>query len=144
MPPRYPAVCGFIAATLPCLVHAETNVPKPATVHLELNTMQDTEGACRLSFVADNRLDTDIEKAVFETVIFDGSNGVVTLSLFDFQNLPKGRPRVRQFDVAGIACGSIGRVLINGANTCTANGTASDMCDSALSTSSRIDVELLG
>lgn len=144
MPFRYPAVGVLITATLPSLVHAETNVQSPPTVHLELNTMQDTDEACRLSFVAHNRSDTDIDKAVFETVIFNGDGGVATLSLFDFQTLPKDRPRVRQFDVAGIACGSIGRVLINGANTCTATGAESDMCDSALSTSSRIDVELLG
>jgi len=113
-------------------------------IHLELNTVQDTGSACRLTFVAQNQIGQDIEQAVFETVIFDSGGGVLLLSLFDFRDLPSGTPRVRQFDVPGRGCDALGRVLINGANTCTAGGGEIDACSSALSVSSRIDLELLG
>ncbi|WP_299285952.1 hypothetical protein [uncultured Tateyamaria sp.] len=141
---RYTAACVLLAAAFPALAQADTDAQSPPTVDLELNTITDTDSACRLSFVAHNRTTSAIDKVVFETVIFDGAGGVATLSLFDFRDLPQGRPRVRQFDVPGIPCASIARVLINGANTCTAAGAESDICDSALSTRSRIDVELLG
>ncbi|MEX0280254.1 MAG: hypothetical protein AB3N13_03570 [Arenibacterium sp.] len=130
------------AILLPALAGAEDT--KTTGVHLELNSVQDAGNACRLTFVAENKLDQEIEKAVFETVIFDQSGGVVLLSLFDFRELPLNKPRVRQFDVPGQTCSAISRVLINGANTCSVGGAESDACGAALNVSSRIDVELLG
>ena len=113
-------------------------------IHLELNTVRDTGGACRLTFVAQNQTGQNIDQAVFETVIFDSSGSVLLLSLFDFRDLPQDTPRVRQFDVPGTACNGLGRVLINGANACSVDGAESDACRSSLSVSSRIDLELLG
>lgn len=111
---------------------------------LELNTVQNVDGACRLTFLAQNDTGTEIDQAVFETVIFDTSGGVVSLSLFDFRDLPAARARVRQFDLPGMACDSVGRVLINGANTCVVAGANSGVCQDALSLDSRLNVELLG
>ena len=130
--------------TAPCVTLAQSDEQSQMNIHLELNTLNDTDAACRLTFVATNGTNAMIDKAVFETVIFDSAGSVVTLSLFDFHELPSGRPRVRQFDVSGIACSSVGRVLINGANTCTADGEQSTLCESGLSLSSRVAAELLG
>lgn len=111
---------------------------------LELNTLQDVGGACRLTFVATNKTGQSVDQAIFETVVFDTSGGVVTLSLFDFRDLPAERPRVRQFDLPGVACDSVGQALINGANTCLVDGADSPVCHDALSLRSRLPVELLG
>ncbi|EEE38785.1 hypothetical protein RKLH11_2629 [Rhodobacteraceae bacterium KLH11] len=43
-----------------------------------------------------------------------------------------------------MACSSVGQALINGASSCVVNGAESEICQSALSLRSRIDVELLG
>lgn len=124
-------------------VSQETEVAEPRLL-LELNSLETVEQACRLSFVARNTTGTDIEKVVFETVIFDAEGGVSSLSLFDFRDLPQERPRVRQFDLPGATCDAVGRVLINGASTCLAGGADSDLCNSALSLTSRLEVELIG
>jgi hypothetical protein len=97
-----------------------------------------------LTFLVRNETGVAIDKAVFETVVFDTSGGVVKLSLFDFRDLPVDRPRVRQFDQAGMACNTVGRALINGASTCVVDGVESGVCHDALSLSSRLAVELLG
>ena len=138
------AACVLIVGSLPGGASAQDDAQSRSTLHLELNTINDVEAACRLTFVVHNSTDTEIEQAVFETVVFESSGGVVALSLFDFRDLPTGKPRVRQFDVQGIACASVGRVLINGANKCTAGGTQSSLCERSLSLSSRIAVELTG
>ncbi|MEX0280952.1 MAG: hypothetical protein AB3N13_07135 [Arenibacterium sp.] len=134
----------FLVSTilLPFVAQAEEGASSGLT--LELNSVQDTGNACRLTFVAENGLGQAIEKAVFETVIFDDTGGVVLLSLFDFRDLPVETLRVRQFDVPGQDCGGIARVLINGTSTCSIGGGASDKCAARLNVSSRIDVELLG
>ena len=141
---RFAIVGVLFAGIIPCVSLAQSDTQSSSKIYLELNTLSDTEAACRLTFVAKNETNSPIDQAVFETVVFDSSGSVFTLSLFDFRDLPQGSTRVRQFDVSGIACSSIGRVLINGANTCTAEGADSTLCGNSLSLSSKIAVELLG
>ena len=126
------AVAVLLTAALPVVALAQSvETPEPH-LSLELNAIQDVEGACRLTFLAQNRTGAVIDKAVFETVIFDASGGVVSLSLFDFRDLPADKPRVRQFDLSGMACDAVGQALINGANTCVVDGADSPVCDGAL------------
>ncbi|TNJ44442.1 hypothetical protein [Phaeobacter sp. B1627] len=125
------------------VVHAG-DTPPQSGVQIELNALSDQGGACRLSFLAQNARNTNIEEAVYETVLFDQTGGVMMLTLFDFRDLPAARPRVRQFDLPGIACADVGRVLINGASRCTSGGNDSLICEDGLVLSSRTDVELLG
>ncbi len=134
----------FIAGASPLLASAQSPENASSRLVLELNTLQDTGAACRLTFVARNETGAEIDQAIFETVIFDTSGGVVSLSLFDFRDLPADRPRVRQFDLPGISCGSVGKALINGANTCVVGGAESMVCQKALTLESRLAVELLG
>ncbi|WP_037313890.1 hypothetical protein [Ruegeria halocynthiae] len=133
-----------ILATLPLQALAQTADTAPKGLHLELNKVQDVEGACRLTFLAENETGAAIETASFETVIFDATGRVVNLTLFKFRDLPASRPRVRQFDVKGMTCDMVGRVLINGVNSCIVEGSDSEVCDQGLSLSSRTEVELIG
>ncbi len=132
------------ACLLSCAALAQSTEAPAAELSLELNALADVGSACRLTFLVTNQSGTAIDEAVFETVIFDTDGGVVTLSLFDFRDLPLDRPRVRQFDLPGMSCTSVGRALINGASSCVINGSQSDICQSTLTLSSRIEVELLG
>lgn len=147
LPTRFlaaPCLTAVCLTALPMAAWAQTGDTAAPRLSVELNALEDVGGSCRVTFVARNGTGTPIEKAVFETVIFDPSGGVVSLSLFDFRDLPADRPRVRQFDLQDRACAGIGQVLINGANACLVAGSESDVCDGALSLTSRVDVELLG
>ena len=138
------ALAAAFVSTLTPVVMAQSVADGPSGLLLELNTIQDVGGACRLTFLVRNQTGTAIDKAVFETVIFDTSGGVVSLSLFDFRDLPADRPRVRQFDLPGMNCKAVGQALINGANSCVVNESESEICREALSLNSRVDMELLG
>lgn len=118
--------------------------PSP-TLTLELNTIESTDTGCRLTFLAENQMAADLSSAVFETVLFTRDGLVDRLTLFDMQSVPEGRPRVRQFDVPGLECGALGRVLINGVHACSGDGIDASACESALELRSRIDeVEIVG
>lgn len=134
----------LLAGAVPVTALAQSTESATPSLSLELNAVQDVGGACRLTFLVNNGTGMEIDKAVFETVIFDTSGGVVRLSLFNFRDLPADRPRVRQFEVPEIACDTVGKALINGANSCVVEGAESEVCTEALSLSSRIAVELLG
>jgi hypothetical protein len=141
---RHFAFAVLVAGAVPAAVLAQSAGDAPSRLSLELNAVQDVGGSCRLTFLARNGTGVAIDQAVFETVIFDKSGGVVSLSLFDFRDLPADRPRVRQFELPGMACENVGQALINGANSCVVDGAESRVCDESLLLGSRISVELLG
>jgi len=134
------ALCGAATSAVP--LAAETDLG--AHVSIELNALDSEEGACRISFLIQNGHAADIAQAVYETVLFDQAGGVERLTLFDFGTLPAARPRVRQFLVPGLDCAQLGRVLINGAETCTGEGLPPEACTDGLELRSRTDVEILG
>ena len=134
----------LLASFVPFAAIAQNAQSEAPRLHLELNNLQDIDGACRLSFLAKNETKVMIDKAVFETVIFDAEGGVASLTLFDFRDLPVGRARVRQFDLPGRTCDTIGQALINGASSCVVEGGENAICNDTLFLTSRLSVELIG
>jgi hypothetical protein len=112
-------------------------------ISIELSAAEDVGATCKLSFVVTNGHAADVEQAVYETVLFDAAGQVSRLTLLDFQDLPAGRLRVRQFQFPQ-ACSDISRVLINGAETCGAAGLDDAACSQGLTLISRTGMELLG
>lgn len=118
--------------------------PAEGRLTVELNAVGSQDGGCALTFLVQNGHADAIGSVVFETVLFDISGQVDRLTLFDFRDLPAGRPRVRQFVVPDLACEDLGRVLFNGAETCTVSGAESGLCTDTLRLSTRTDVEVIG
>ncbi len=135
---------ALFAGSLSSTVMAQSAAETSAKLLVELNTVQDVAGACRLTFLVRNETGQSIDGVVLETVIFDTKDAVDNLTLFDFRDLPESRPRVRQFDLTGRTCDSVGQVLINGTSACVVDGAESEICHNALTLSSRTDMELLG
>jgi hypothetical protein len=138
------AAAQVFALTGEALAQDTALQPEPASLSIELNRVEQQEDTCRLTFVAQNSLGIDMSAVVFETVLFDRAGQVIDLTLFDFRALPNGSPRVRQFDLAGVDCTSVGRVLLNDIHACTGAALTPEVCAAGLRWSSRTDVELLG
>ena len=112
---------------------------------VELNGVETVDSACRLTFLVENGMGNDLTQMALETVILTPDGIVERLTLFDFRDLPAGRPRVRQFDLAGLTCDGIGKVLINATTACTGEGADPATCTAALALTSRVaGVDLLG
>lgn len=122
----------------------EAEDPPSTALFVELNTLSPLDGGCRLTFMATNALGTDVEQLVLETVLLTTDGKVDRLTLFDLRDLPANRPRVRQFDVSGLSCDGLGRVLINGIDTCSGEGLDRATCTDQLDLSTRTDVEVIG
>jgi len=140
-PNRFVATClGAILLAGP----GEADTLQGAHLSIELNAVDPVDDACRISFLIQNGHPFDIEQAVYEAVLFDSEGRVDRLTLFDFGTLPAARPRVRQFVVPGLACESLGRLLINGVETCTGPEVTGAACTKDLELQSRTDVEIIG
>lgn len=143
MPRLTPKALIWLTLSMAPLQAAAQDAAAPG-LSVELNATQAVEQGCQLSFLIRNSHDTDIDSAVFETVLLDKGGQVDRLTLFDFGQLPAGRPRVRQFVVPGTQCDGLGQILINGASRCEAGGAASSLCIDGLMLNSRTDVEVIG
>lgn len=113
-------------------------------VLIELNAVKSDEGSCTLTFLVMNGHASEIEKVVYETVLFDSAGQVERLTLFDFGTLPPGRPRVRQFSIPDITCDELSEVLINGARTCEAPGLVDTACEAGLILETRTRIGVIG
>lgn len=138
------ALLGSLLVTQPAMAQAADLIGGggDAKLAIELNAAADQNGACRLTFVANNGLQSEIQELSLETVLFDKAGKVVLFTLFDFGSLPANRLRVRQFDVAQTACDSLGRALINGVASCGVEGDK-NQCARTLEVSSSTELELL-
>ena len=139
--PTRPRVLRILAVFAVLAGPAAADEDAPA-LRLELNAAETVAGACRLTFLVENRLGADLTALGFETVILTTDARVAQMTLFDFREIPADRPRVRQFDLAGLPCDGIGRILINGASAC--DGAAPGACIDALRLDSRVAQELVG
>lgn len=139
---------ALLALCLPLPLAAQETAQETApaaALAVELNGAETVEGACRLTFLVENGLGADLTQMALETVILTTDGIVERLTLFDFRDLPAGRPRVRQFDLGGIACDGIGAVLINGTSACAGEGVDPAACGAGLALASRVDgMEILG
>ncbi len=142
----YPfSACLALAGVATPALSADPEDGTPPGLDLTLNSTVPTEaGTCRLTFVISNWLTKEIGKMVLETVLFDPAGQVVKLTLFDFGTLPVGRARVRQFDLADLACDGVGQVLINGVDTCEGGDLIPADCLEALRLKSEADIEVTG
>lgn len=122
------------------LAGAEDAVPAHS-LELQLNSMQPSDKGCRFTFVVANGLGSDLDKAAFEIVLFNRDGQVDRLTVLDFQGLPSGKTKVRQFDFSGTDCAGIGRVLVNDATECKGDGLDPRACIDRLHTATKAEVE---
>lgn len=111
------------------------------TLSIRLDQANPGADQCQLVFVLENGLATEFESLQAEVVLLTPESRVLRLSLLDFQTLPANGMRVRSFNLAGLACGDVGRVLFNAMGPCAPLNTRT--CTAALEVSSATGIEVL-
>ncbi len=144
------ACCGPVLAQTP----APESPAKPAAppIPLELNKLEPvTQGGpgCRVYFVTSNPDSRPIDQLRLDLILF-GSDGVIARRIaFDLAPLPARKTAVRLFDLAGLPCDDIARVLVNDVLACKSGDepAAADQdhqaCLDRLAVSSRAKVPLV-
>ncbi|WP_370675655.1 hypothetical protein [Pleomorphomonas sp. PLEO] len=105
------------------------SAPSPAgAFSLELNRLDAVDGGCRVTLVEKNGTASSFSALKLDLVVFDGEGIVARRVGVDAGPLKAGRTVVKTFDLKGLACESVGRLLINDVLSCEAGGLASDAC----------------
>ena len=99
--------------------------------------------ACRLTVVTTNRLPLGLRRAAWQVAIFDRDGVVRSLPVLDFGPLIAGKTKVAQFEIPGLGCAQIGRIVVNDVASCEAGDGADlrDACLSGLATQARGDID---
>jgi hypothetical protein len=137
------AACVLAPLSVPAALAEDAGTRTEAAqpvLHLELNTVEPSKAGCRLTFVVTNDLGEGLDKAAFEMALFNDAGVVDRLTVLDFKDLPAGKTKVTRFDLPGVDCDKVGRVLVNSATACSGTGVDAKACIRDLKTTSRAKV----
>jgi len=112
-------------------------------VTVELNKLEARGGACRAYLVLENGAGVAFESLRLDLVMFDGEGIVARRLAVETAPLAEGKTSLKVFDIDGLACAEVGRVLLNDVMACSdASGRRED-CLGLVEVESRADVDLV-
>ncbi|MHA7777326.1 hypothetical protein [Roseibium sp. M-1] len=132
-----------LALVSACLGATAVGAQPAGTISIQLNGAETVGDACRLTFVIRNELASPVNALGLDLVMFDKSDGVSGYAAIDFGDLPAGKTRVRQYDVAKGDCSGISRVLLNEVRACEIEGSPSEDCLPKLQISARSEIDFI-
>jgi len=140
------AAVAMTLSAFPVFAQTPPGPPSPGAIPLELNKLEPlTSGGpgCRAYFVVANPDAAPIEQLRIDLILF-GTDGVIARRLaFDLGPLGPKKTSVRLFDVAGLPCDGIGRMLVNDVLLCKSTQEEDHAgCLDRLALSSRTSVPL--
>jgi hypothetical protein len=95
---------------------------------IELNAFSQVDKACRITFRIQNKLPVGVDDMALELVLLDWNGMTSRFILVRTGDVPTGRSRIRQFDMANMDCTEFGGVLLNNIDACVGNGLTPELC----------------
>lgn len=138
---------GFLAFCLcvPGLISPVAGVAsaeEPALT-VELNRMDTNGAACRTYLLFENRAGIGFRELKLDLVMFDPDGVVAKRLAVDGAPLPDGKTSLKVFDVDGLGCEKIGRILLNDVTACAAADGGPADCLGLMTVRSRGTVPLI-
>ncbi|MCG8561469.1 MAG: hypothetical protein MI824_16845 [Hyphomicrobiales bacterium] len=110
---------------------------------IELNRVSAAKGACRASFVFTNKMNVAVEALSIETVLFNKEGSVERFLVLKSRPLSPKKIRVQQYDIRGLKCEALGRVLLNDVKSCKVGTLTPEACLDRIEPSSRAGVPFI-
>lgn len=128
----------LVAAAILAAFAAPVNAAEPGRIAVEFNDLQAGDAGCRAVFVLNNGLETPLAKLALRVVAFDKEQHATLFLSLDVGALPVGKTRIVRFDLGeGVACDTIGRLVLDDVTSCEGIGLDPAACLAAVSLSSR-------
>jgi len=109
---------------------------------LELNRLQAVDAGCRLHVVVSNPEPRRHDTFQLDLVVFDGDGVIARRIALDASPVRPNKTSVYAFDVEGLDCQRIGKLLLNDVIGCTTSDGGAD-CVAAVAVSSRAGVDFV-
>jgi len=112
-------------------------------VRVELNKLEPNGAACRAYLVLENGTGSAFKTLKLDLVMFD-TDGVVAKRLaVETAPLPATKTSLKVFDMDGLACEAVGRVLLNDVMACADASGPRDDCLGLIAPAARGPVEFI-
>lgn len=112
-------------------------------ISIELNKLEEQPNACRVYMLFENPGQTEFAEFQLDLVLFD-TNGVIARRLsLDAAPLRAEKTSVKLFDIDGLACPRIGRILLNDMLACADGAAQRTDCLKLIKPSSRVDAKFV-
>jgi hypothetical protein len=131
------ALAALAAATMPTRALAAEGIT------VELNKLEPRDGACRVYMVFVNATGATLASYKPDLVFFDTDGVIAHRIVVEGGPLPAGKTKVKLFDVDGLACSAIGRLLLNDIAACDGGTAAPNECLDLTSATSRVDTDFI-
>jgi len=109
------------------------------SVRVELNTLDQASGKCRVSFVIENKADAAVESLKLDLAVFGRDGGIQQRLITEMGPVRRAKTIVKAFEI-GPDCAMVGSILVNDVAACAPASPAE--CLDRLVLSSRIPVRL--
>jgi hypothetical protein len=110
---------------------------------IELNKLEEADDACRAYLLFENRTDSEFRSLKLDLVMFGLDEGITKRLAIEGGPLPKDKTSVKLFEISGLKCETIGRILLNDVINCQDSaGEKMDGCIEMVTTSSKNKVAL--
>jgi hypothetical protein len=111
---------------------------KAAPIKLQVNKFDTVGDACRLTTVIDNSRGEPLKSLKIDIFAFDTDGVAQKRILTELGPLSGRKTSVKQFDLQGIACAKIGRLLLNDVTSC--DGGDREACLARLELDSKVGI----
>ena len=132
-----------LASTLALLFVPGVVGASDGSIGVELNKLQPSKDDCHAYLVLENKSPGAFKSLKLDVVIF-GTDGIVEKRLaVQAAPLPPGKTSLKVFDIGGLPCERIGRLLLNDVLDCTDGTGKRDDCLAMLTASARAAVPFI-
>jgi len=122
------AACLALSALLVVSALAQDVAAEKTPLKLQLNKLETAGEACRVTLVVDNSKGTALKSYKVDLFAFDPEGVAQKRVAVELGPLPARKTTVKIFDFPGIACGKVGRVLLNDVLACDGGDAAREAC----------------
>lgn len=116
---------------------------QPQGVAIELNKLEQKGGDCRLYMLFKNQDARAFESLKLDLVAFDQQSIVSQRLVLEGGPLPAEKTLLKAFELSGVQCKQLSRLLLNGVLACETGTDEAADCLRLVRPSSRTDVEFI-
>ena len=128
---------------LTCMALTDGAGAQDARINVELNKLEPVGEACRAYLVFENGTDTAFDPFKLDLVMFDNQEVIAKRVAVEAGPLPASKTSVKLFDIDGLGCADIQRVLLNSVMACGTAGETQPDCTALTKPSSRTEAAFI-
>jgi len=134
---------GIILSAVMAVLLSFSASAQEGRVGLELNKLEPANNACRSYVLLQNQTGAAFTSLKLDLVMFDAEGIVAKRLALETAPLPADKTSLKVFDISGMSCEQVGRILLNDVLECAGDAGAREGCLGLIDVSAKGDLSLI-